>query len=407
MWRDPLPGSTRRSFLQQAPAGLALAAAAPALARGASPADRLGIGLIGVGSRMSAHLDELLAMASAHNLHIPAVCDVHRPAREAAAARIARAAGQAPQAVARFGDLLALDAVDAVIIATPDFSHGTILNAALDAGKDVYIEKPMTIDLDSATRALDRAREQGRVVQAGTQRRSDGRFQGAAKIIATGALGRVSRVSASIGFNHPRWKRAQLDALETDVDWPAYLLHLPERPFDPSLIQEWQLHRETSNGMPGLWMTHYADAVAMLTGASYPRSAVASGGIYAWNDGREHADTFHAILEYPEGFQFDWGMGLGNESGTHFTVHGTAATLDAERWSLRAESKGAAAQPLPTEPGGSHLENWLDCLRTRQRPVADIALGHQHVVATVMAALAFQTGRRQVYDPQTRTIAEA
>src|SRR5438552_3893096 len=84
--------------------------------------------------------------------------------------------------------------------------------------------------------------------------------------------------------------------------WDAYLLHLPKRPFNASLLREWQLHRETSNGMPGLWMTHYADATCLLTGAKYPASAVAHGGTYVWKDGREHADTFYALVNYPEGF---------------------------------------------------------------------------------------------------------
>ena len=134
--------------------------------------------------------------------------------------------------------------------------------------------------------------------------------------------------------------------VEADVDWPAFLLHLPARPFDARLLRRWQLYRETSNGLPGLWMTHFADAVHMLTGASYPSTAVALGGIYVWKDGREHTDTFHAILEYPEGFLFDWGMGLGNASGGHFTVHGTKATLDADRWTIQPENKGQKSRQL-------------------------------------------------------------
>ena len=133
-------------------------------------------------------------------------------------------------------------------------------------------------------------------------------------------------------------------------------------------------------------MTHFADAVHMLTRACYPESAVALGGIYVWKDGRDHTDTFHAVLDYPEGFLFDWGMGLGNASGGHFTVHGTKATLDADRWTVEREGKGPKPEPIKAEPSVSHMENWLECLRSRQRPNADIEFGYQHVVATVMAA---------------------
>jgi len=193
--------------------------------------------------------------------------------------------------------------LDAVVIATPDYSHGPILVAALKAGKDVYIEKPMTIDLPSANAALDLARAQNRVVQAGTQRRSEGRFLGAAKLVANRTLGTLSRVTAAVNFNQARWARSTVDCREAEVDWEAFQEHLPRRvPFDAKLLRQWQLYRATSNGLPGLWMTHYADAVHLVTGAKHPSRAVALGGTYIWKDGREHTDTFHAVVEYPEGF---------------------------------------------------------------------------------------------------------
>ena len=176
------------------------------------------------------------------NVQITAVCDVWRKATQAAAEKLAAKLGHEPRQFTRFGDLLEQRDVDAVVIATPDFSHGTILNAALKAGKDVYVEKPMTIDLASARQGLDLARAGVRVVQAGTQRRSDGHFRAAAKYIATGELGQISRVSAAVGFNEPRC-RSVADLVEADVDWPAYLLNLPPRPFDAKLLRCWQLYR--------------------------------------------------------------------------------------------------------------------------------------------------------------------
>jgi predicted dehydrogenase len=152
-------------------------------------------------------------------------------------------------------------------------------------------------------------------------------------------------------------------------------------------------------------MTHYADAICLLTGAKYPSSAVAHGGIYVWKDGREHTDTFHALLDYPEGFLFDWAMGLANSAGTHFTVHGTKGTADCDKWTISPAggvNTTVQAGPIPPDPGPSHMDNWLTCLRTRQLPNADIQFGHQHVVATVMAAAALHTGQRQKFDPVKR-----
>lgn len=399
---------TRRQFLQRSAAGAGVLAAGPWLARaGESPNGALRLGMIGTGERGNYLLGEILAAAARQNVRVVALCDVWRKNLESTAERVRGKQEETPKTFTRYGDLLATPDVDAVVIATPDFSHGTILNAALAAKKDVYIEKPMTIDLDSANRALDAARATERVVQVGTQRRSEGQFKAAAALIATGVLGPISRVTAEVNFNHARWLRAVADCVETDVAWKDFLLHLKERPFDATLLRRWQLHRETSNGLPGLWMTHYADAVHMLTGAKYPRAAVALGGTFIWKDGREHTDTFRTVLEYPEGFLFTWGMGLGNAAGLQFSIHGTRGTVDAERWTVAPE-KGAEqelpAQSIKPSGGTNHVENWLECLRTRQRPNADIAFGHQHVVATVMPALALESGRRQIYDPAKRTI---
>ncbi len=199
---------TRRSFVKQATLATAAVSGGAWLARGAAGAnDRLGVAFIGTGDRASQLMKELLPLTGKCNVEVRAVCDVWRKNRDTAAAVVKKSSGREPRQFTRFVDVLALPEVDAVVIATPDFSHGTILVAALEAGKDVYIEKPMTIDIESANRALDVARAKGRVVQAGTQRRSDPHFLGAAKFVATGALGKISRVSGSMNVNQARWQR--------------------------------------------------------------------------------------------------------------------------------------------------------------------------------------------------------
>ncbi|MCC6233048.1 MAG: Gfo/Idh/MocA family oxidoreductase [Verrucomicrobiales bacterium] len=398
----------RRRFLgHTALAGLAVAATRSAVTAAEPAPPTLRIGLIGAGERGRFLTEELLAAAERTGARLVAVADVWKPNLLSCVERIRQAQGTTPRSHTRFRELLAQEDVDAVIIATPDFSHGTLLEASLMAGKDVYIEKPMTLDLPSANRALDLARQHQRVVQVGTQRRSEGRFLAAARYLSQQPLGPLSRVTAEVNFNQARWLRKLEDCVAQDVDWEAFRLHLPDRPFDPALLRRWQLFRATSNGMPGLWMTHYADAVHLLTGATYPRHAVALGGTYIWQDGREHTDTFRTILEYPEGFLFSWGMGLGNGAGTAFSLHGTRGTLDVEKWTVTPEPGAPpdlVRHEIPSAPGVSHMENWLRCLRSRARPNADIQFGHQHVVATVMAASALETGRRQTYHPDAREI---
>lgn len=273
----------------------------------------------------------------------------------------------------------------------------------------------MATDVAEASQALDLARAGNRVVQAGTQYRSHGGYTAAARELAAGALGPVSRVHASANFNQARWARSYEDCKKPDVDWEAYLFNRPKRPFDPRLLRRWHFYKEFTNGLPGLWMSHYVDAVHLLTGAKYPARGVALGGTYVWKDGREHADTFRTILEYPEGFLFDWGMGLGNSAGNEFLVFGAKGTLDLGKdYMSPAEPtlsgagavKGAdvKAKKVQPDPGLDHMGNWLECLRTRRPPSADIQFGHQHAVATIMAAAALETGRRQKYDPRKREI---
>lgn len=400
---------SRRTFLAATAAATA-AATRGARGRVSGANDRLSIGFIGVGDRAGAHLNEIHSLSEKHNAEITAVCDVWRPNRERAAARVKQWWGGDVRAFSRYEELLALPDIDAVVIAIPDFWHGRVLVDALKADKDVYIEKPMTIDLASANEALDLARSRNRVVQAGTQFRSSGGYRAVARAIADGVLGPVNRVTAAMNFNQPRWRRPTDSCKEEDVDWKAYM---PDRPFDVNLLRRWHLYRATSNGLSGLWMAHYSDITHIITGAKYPTSAVAEGGIFVWDDGREHTDTFHCILKYPEGFLYDWGMGLGNAGGTFFTVHGTKATLDIGNNSYnpsllevipegrRGNSQTTRIKPDPSE---SHVGNWLECIRSRKRPNADIQFGHQHAVATILAAEALFQGRRLIYDPEKREI---
>jgi predicted dehydrogenase len=182
----------------------------------------------------------------------------------------------------------------------------------------------------------------------------------------------------------------------------------PSMPFDAKLLRRWQLYRFCTNGIPGLWLPHYADLICLLTGTKYPSHAVSLGGNYVWKDGREHPDTFQTVLEYPEGFVFDFAMDLGNANGSHFTLHGTEATLDIENWTITPEGGTKAKPAVPRKinpiPAPSHWANWLQCIRSRTLPAADIQLGQQQTVAVVMSSLAFETGRRTRYEAASRTV---
>ena len=299
------------------------------------------------------------------------------------------------------------------MIATPDFSHARILARAVRAKKDAYCEKPMATVLAEANEAREAVEASKQVVEIGTQRRSDGRFIGAADLVRSGALGTVSRVCFEVDFNEPRWATRSLEGISAgDVDWEEFLLGRTDEAFDASRFRHWQLDGEFTSGIPGLWMSHFIDLVPWFLEDPFPRRVTALGGVYVWKDGRITHDTFHALLEYPRGFLVSFALGLGNASGGRATVHGTRGTLDCDRFVVSGaggSGPGKIEHERPVEPrgGGSHLGNYLDCMRTRGRPNADIAAGYSHAVATILSAEAARSGEAKGFDPHRREITRA
>ncbi len=406
---------TRREFLSKSVLGAATIAAssvgalAPATALGAN--DRLSIGVIGVGGRGTQLMGDLHKVDKDLNVEITAICDVWRPAREKAAKTVKDWYGNDPRVFSDFEELLALDDVDGVIIATPDFAHSKILAAALRAGKDAYCEKPMASELEDAKLALDAAHETKRVVQIGTQRRSEGVWKAAAKMVQSGILGTITRVE--IGWNDcgPRWQRGFSDVKEEDVNWKRFLMGKPDRPFDPSQYRRWHFYREFTNGTIALLGSHYIDVAQWLMDDPFPSSAVASGGHYIWKDGREHEDTVYAIYDYPKGFACRYLSGLGNSAEQGLRLYGTNGMLNESGWTFTGTGgagKTAIKEPIKVQPekNESHMGNWLECMRSRATTNAPIEVGYQHSVAAIMGYQALITGKRMKYLPVLRRIVE-
>jgi predicted dehydrogenase len=273
------------------------------------------------------------------------------------------------------------------------------------------VEKPICYDLEELREARAAVLAHDTVVQVGTQRRSDGSHMAACDLIARGVLGKISRVTAAMNFNHARWLRDCRSCREKDVDWPAYLFNRPARPFDARLLRRWHLFRELTNGISGLWMSHFVDAVSWIMDDPFPRSAVAHGGVYVWKEDRQTSDTFHALLAYPKEWLFSFSMSLGNAAGSSFTANGTRGTLDLNSWTVSGAGgagPGALKESMKLEPRGGtdHMKSFLECVFSRKKPTADMEAGWRHGVACVMAARALWTGRRQIFDPAAETIRE-
>ncbi len=398
---------SRRGFLTSV-GGVSVA---PSLLAAPGAGDRLRIGLIGAGGRGNYLMGQVATFSKSLNAEVAAVCDVWRVNLQRAAASAQERFKTTVKTTTRFGELLSWNDVDAVIIATPDFAHAPILTAAAEAGKDAYVEKPICYELNELREARHAVKKNKVVVQVGTQRRSDGHHMAACDVIKSGVLGTISRVSAAMNFNHARWLRSYGDCTEKDVDWPAYLFNRSPRRFDARLLRRWHLFRELTNGISGLWMSHFVDAVSWIMDDPLPHNGVCNGGVYVWKEDRQTSDTFHALLAYPKGWLFSFSMGLGNAAGTFFTFNGTNGTLDGTSWTLSGEGGAGAstiqqARKLESRGGTNHMKNFLECVFSRKRPTADIEAGWCHGVACVMTARALSSGKRQVYDTDAEDIRE-
>ena len=404
---------TRREFLSKAAVGtvgIALAGTgmlASPRAYGAN--DRLSVGVIGYGQRCQSLLKDFEKAAKSCNAEITAVCDIWTRNLDACANRVKGWGGPEPRTFRYMEQLLALDDLDGVIIATCDFQHATMLAQAVRAGKDVYCEKPFANDLDDARDALKAVEDSGRIVQIGTQRRSEGKYQAAAEFIAAGKLGTISKVDVEWNYFGARWRRADVGQVNReDTNWRRFLMGKPYRPWDPHQYMEWRLFRDFSTGIPDQWMSHMMDVVHWVTGEDYPKSAVAMGGTYVWRDGRQNGDTFQALLEYPKGFLCSYSTKFGNSAGDHMVIYGTNGTMNIETSEVTGDGGGdeKIKEKITLEklPGVNHMQNWLDCVRSRKQPNAHARTGYCHSIATILAVAAMESGRRAVYHPEEMQI---
>jgi predicted dehydrogenase len=411
--------TSRREFLKTASLGAAaISMSAASYARVAGANERIRIGIIGCGGRgFGAHMAGIHPYDADQNIEIVAVCDPWRLRREEAAAATKEWYGKEAKQFVSYRDLLALDEVDAVMIASCDHQHTTHLEAAAKAGKDVYCEKPLAKDFDRLKAAVDAVKANNVVCQIGTQLRSLPSMRGCRELYKTGILGTLSRVEQCRNSEQPYWYAYMKDVKEEDVDWQEFLMDAPPRPFDPVQYSGWYGYRDFSDGpVPG-FASHFLDLIHFITGAQFPKSAVCLGGTYVWKDEHKFTcpDHVQALWEYPEGFMVSYSTNFGNGSGSTFKFFGDAGVLDAVSWNepiLTADggfkNKGSIRGKNPVTPieGPDHFLDWLQCLRSRQQPNASIDAGYQHAVAAIMAVRAFDTGKRQIYDAEKREIRE-
>jgi predicted dehydrogenase len=407
-------GMTRRDFLAKSTVGAASVALAgmgtfvPKRAFGAN--DRLSVGVIGLGGRGWGLVNEVRAGAEKYNCEVTAICDTWHPHRENIKTRMMEwPEGKEPRAFSNYEDMLALDDLDAVAIAPPDFAHAIMLRDTVRAGKHAFVEKPFATELNEANEALDACNQSNVIVQVGTQRRSEAMWRGAAEVIHSGVLGKIHRIEIAWNDSGPRWNKGNFDISESDVDWQRFLMNKPHRPFDKNQYREWQLYRDFTNGPIALLGVHFFDVVAWYTGDPYPYRAVTHGGKFVWNDHREHEDTITTVIEYPSGFLCEYTSMFGNSYGMGVRIYGTNGMFDDATWTITGTGGGTnkVAEDIKIDPAPAaehHTHNWLRCIRSGETPNAPAESGHQHAIVNILTYQSLLKGRRLRYLPETRQI---
>ncbi len=430
---------TRRNFIKTVGLGatavaIGIPAASSGRIRGAN--ERIRVGIVGFSDRARYSLiPAFLRHAPELNFDIVAVSDIWRLRREEGAEFLADKTGHRVTAFPNNEEMYLSGQVDAVIISTADFQHAIHTIEAVEAGCDVYVEKPFANTMADARAALRTVIKSGRVVQVGTQRRSSRNYRLANDFIRSGRFGEIIAVEMIWNVNQPgRWRRPKLVELARleDVDWRRYLINRPYEPWDPRKFIEYRLFWPYSSGIPCQWMVHQIDVVHFFTDLPRPRSVVANGGIYFWRDGRQNFDTFTAVFDYgplddkARGFQAVYSSRMTNSAGGTKEVYfsnGGALNLDTNTVTPdggltkeQAEVMGLSENRLPRinlmEEGGvvtsavtgedeatlAHMRNWMECVRSRKQANATIEAAYSHSVALCMTIAAMQTGKRVTFD---------
>jgi predicted dehydrogenase len=422
---------TRRNFLQ---AG-ALMAAATSAGR-AAPSDRITVGVIGTGARAQELMDALQQHPQAE---IVAVVDAYQGRLERA---VERTKGRA-KIYKTHRDLLALQSIDAVVIATPDHLHKPIIIDALRAGKDVYCEKPMTYRSSEGPEIIAAARLGERMMQVGSQGVSSDTQRKAKEMIRAGRLGQITMIRAA--YNRNTASGAWIypippDASPETVDWAMFQGPAGKLPFSPERFFRWRCYQDYSGGIATDLFVHLCTTIHFLMDAKAPARVMAMGELYRWKESRDVPDTLNAILEYPEGFTVNLSSSFNNEMQAQagFQILGTEGSLtigdgltfypenavEDNRWIVDAWSqaqedayykdpKVIATEVEPAkrprkepehfkdegpEPTFAHFGHFFESIRTRQSYWEDAAAGHHAAACAHMINMSAKQRRIVEWD---------
>ncbi len=425
----------RRDFVKTAVgAGVALGvlkAAIPARGRIIGANDRINLAIIGVGGRGNYLAREFSGLASKQNLQIVTVCDVYEKRKKTAAERYQC------KGTLDYREIINNKEIDAVVIATPDHWHAPMAIQAMNAGKDVYLEKPMTRTVQEAKEVYETSVKTKKVLQIGSQTTSADQWWKARKAIQDGMIGKMI---LSQGSYHRNWNGRSnppgewnyvIDADtgpqgtgDNYIDWKMWLGAAPARPWNADRFFRFRKYWDYSGGIATDLFYHVMAPLNLVWGGGeFPYRVAGTGGIYVFKDEREVPDTFMLVADYPSGHSVVLSSSMANSrhipglirgyEGTIVMVdHGMFEgqtdfiTITPERFKEEEFTKkyGSAELKIKVEPRPSHYENFIVCMRSREKPVLDGLTAYKAMVPIAMSVESYRTGQMLHFDEQRQKV---
>ena len=397
--------ATRRTFLQATAAGLGVVAARAG--RGAPASDRIQVGFIGLGGQGTSRLNEFMRHP---DVTAAAVCDVDQTHLDRATAAVEKAQGHKPEQFRDFRKLLARKDLDAVMIATPDHWHALPTVQACQAGKDVFVEKPLAYSIGEGHAMADAAARYKRVTQMGNHIHNDQpTYRRVVEIIRAGMLGKINRVDCSLVVGRSAVKPAPDGPPPPELDYQFWLGPAPQRPYNPMRSHfTYRYFWDYSGGALIDFWCHYTDVAYWALDLKAPTSVSAAGGRWGVDDQAETPDTMEVLCEYPDRLLLTWtlhpnGRPGYDSMGSSVIFEGADATLVVNYNRYEVYVKGKKQEDfrppppsIPDSPG--HIREFLNAIKSRETTTCNVGYGFKLTKGGLLANIAYRTGERLYWD---------
>lgn len=388
--------------------------------------DRIRFGVIGCGGRGYDHIRDLVRRRDeGEGVEITAVCDIYERRKE----RAHDATGA--KVYHDYNELLDDSSIDAVVIASPDHWHAKMSIDAMRKGKDIYLEKPMTLYAHEAKEVYEESVKTGRLIQVGNQGASAPSVWQARELIESGAIGQViwAQGSAARNSREGEWNWGiDPNASPENVDWKAFLGPAPERPWDPERFFRYRKFWDYSGGIATDLFYHTLGFLSVPLDSGFPTRVIGMGGVWAQDDGREVPDTFMMTADYPEKYTVNLVSSMANEQGVQTVVRGQKGTIyfptqamrNAGDWNLVVRGESAFMDefverfedreirfPIEDSHPYAHTDNLIECMRTREQPRMNALQGYKTSVAICMSVESYRKQKMLFFDPEREAVVES